>query len=81
VWRLLCGGRSGEKTNQSIPSASQEIPGMLWNRKFYCSVHMRPPLLLIMSQLNPGEPLKYCLRFVTNQYPAQDALRVSLVTD
>jgi hypothetical protein len=77
----VCCVENSEKTNQSISLASQEIPRMLWNPKFYCFVCMRPPLLLIVSQLNPGEPLKYCLRFVTNQCPVQDALRAALVTD
>lgn len=76
----VCCVENSEKT-QSISSASQEIPRTLWNPKFYYCVYTRPPLLLIVSQLNTGERLKYCLRFVTNQCLVQDALSVSLVTD
>jgi len=46
-----------------------------------CCVYMKPPLLLIVSQLNTGETLKFCLRFVTNQCLVQDSLTASLVTD
>jgi len=72
---------NSEKRTRSISLASQEIPRLLWNPRFYCCVYMRPPLLLIVSRLNPGELLKYCLRFVTNHCPLQDALRASLVTE
>jgi len=34
-------------------SASQKIPNILWNTKFYYRVHISPPLLPIVSQMYP----------------------------
>jgi len=32
------------------PSASQEVPLLIWKPKFYYHVHKSPPLLLILIQ-------------------------------
>jgi hypothetical protein len=42
-------------------SDSQEIPRLLWNTKFHCSVHKSPPLDQILSQMNADDTLTPCL--------------------
>jgi hypothetical protein len=34
-------------------SAIQEILNILWNPNIYCRVHTNPPLVLVLSQMNP----------------------------
>jgi len=40
-------------------SDSQEIPGILLNTKVYYFLHISPPLIPIMSQINPVHAHKY----------------------
>jgi hypothetical protein len=40
-------------------SATQEIPSILWNRKYLYHVHNSQPLILIVSQINPLHALPY----------------------
>jgi len=48
-------------------SASQEIPHLLWNPKIHCSVHKNPPLIPLLSQMNPVQNFSpYFCKFHAN---------------
>ena len=61
------GDLTGKVKTCSFSSASQQIPLILWNPKFYYHIHKCPPPVHTLSQLNPDHaPTSHFLKIHLN---------------
>jgi hypothetical protein len=59
-------------------SASQEIPRLLWNPKAYYSVHNSPPLVPILSLMNPAHTFPPCFAKIISNFILPSTYRSSV---
>jgi hypothetical protein len=64
---------TSSETNSS--STSQESPCLLYNLRVHCRVHNSPPLIPILSQINPVHNHLFC--FFKTQFNTQSMVFLS----